>query len=430
MIGQMIISGFVGSTAPDSLLEDLSQRNLGGVIVMTGNGNLVSPSQIQQLTAQLRGAAQTPPFIAVDQEGGFVARLNGSNGFAPTLSAYTLGTVYASVDSTAKQAAMMAGWLSASGMNLNFAPVADVNVNPNSPAIGHYGRSFSADPSIVAAHCAAFIDAFRARGIITTLKHFPGHGSAGTDSHLTLPDITDTWTRAELIPYTDLLASDRVDIVMAGHLFNATIDSVYPSSISRATIQGLLRDSLGYQGVVITDDLYNMAAITDNFGFFEAAEHAVNAGVDILLYVSNTLNSGSLCRQLVDTLAACVERGAIPRSRVEESYARIMTLKARYQVTGVPRLPAHARPDGFALSSYPNPFNPSTTIRISLATAAPVSVRIYDLLGREVATLLEGSLPAGTFETRWNAAGMAGGVYLCRVLSGGEARTLRLVLLR
>ncbi len=430
MLGQMIMSGFVGTTAPDSLLEDLGSRNLGGVIVMTGNGNLVSPTQIQQLTAQLRGAAHTPPFIAVDQEGGFVARLNGSNGFAPTLSAYTLGTVYASVDSTAKQAALMAGWLSTSGMNVNFAPVADVNVNPNSPAIGHYGRSFSADPRTVADHCAAFIDAFHAHGIVTSLKHFPGHGSAGTDSHLTLPDITDTWSPAELIPYTTLLGSNRIDMVMAGHLFNASIDSVYPSSISHATIQGLLRDSLGYQGVVITDDLYNMAAITDNFGFFEAAEHAVNAGVDILLYVSNTYNGGSLCRQLVDTLAACVERGTIPRSRIEESYARILSLKARYQITGVPRLLTHARPAGFDLSSYPNPFNPSTTIRLSVASFAPVSVRIYDLLGRVVATLLDGMLPAGVFETRWNASGMAAGVYLCRVQVGGEAHVVRLVLVK
>jgi beta-N-acetylhexosaminidase len=397
-IGQMIVVGLLGPTASDTLLADLSVRNLGGVILSGANGNLKNPLQIQQLTARIRAAAATPPFIATDQEGGVVARLNGSNGFAATVSAYTLGTTYASLDSTRKQTAMMAGWLATSGFNVDFAPVADVNVNPGSPAIGHYGRSFSASAVTVAQHDRVFMDECHAKGIMTALKHFPGHGSAGTDSHLSLPDITATWSAPELIPYTELVGAGAVDMVMVGHLFNAGIDSVYPSSLSRSTIQGLLRDSLGFSGVVITDDLYGMKAITDSYGFWDAAEKSINAGTDVLLYVSNTYNGSSLCRQLVDTLEARVLRGVIPETRINESFARVTALKARYPAT-----PAAVATDGrgtvpadFALlQNYPNPFNPATTITYRIAAAAHVTLTVYDVLGRAVAVPVNEPRSAG-----------------------------------
>ena len=432
-LGQMIIVGFVGQTVPDSVLADLSTQNLGGIVLSTGNGNLKSPTQIQQLIAQIKGEAQTPPFIAVDQEGGNVARLNSTNGFKSTYTAYQLGTTFASLDSTQAEAALMASWLTTCGFNVNFAPVADVDVNPTSPAIGYYGRSFSADPLIVAAHDKMFIDQFHAANIVTTLKHFPGHGSAGTDSHLTLPDITNTWTSAELIPYQELLKTNSVDMVMVGHLYDANIDSVYPTSLSHATIQRLLRDSLNYNGVVITDDLYNMKAITDNYGFYDAAQLSINAGTDILLYVYNLENNASLCRQLIDSLESKVHRGLIPEARIDESYNRILQLKARYTIiTGVSRSLASMStiPLGFGLVNYPNPFNPSTTIRVSLPETQKVSVRIYDLLGKEVATLYEGVLMAGNHDMRWNAGSLAGGVYFCRLQGERTIVTAKLLLIK
>lgn len=431
-LGQMILVGFVGQTMPDSLLADLSTRNLGGIILSTGNGNLKSPTQIQQLTAQIRDIAQTPPFVAVDQEGGNVARLNASDGFASTYTAYQLGTTFGSVDSTRVQASLMASWVKTCGFNLNFAPVADVDVNPLSPAIGYYGRSFSADPATVAVHDQVFVDAFHAQNIVTTLKHFPGHGSAGTDSHLTLPDITTTWSTAELTPYRELIKTNSIDMVMVGHLFNSTIDSVYPATLSHATVQGLLRDSLHYAGVVITDDLYNMKAITNNFGFWDAAEHSINAGVDILLYVSNTLDSASLCRKLIDTLESKVRRGLIAQARIDEAYSRILQLKNRYTITGVsaPLASTHKIPRSYELSNYPNPFNPSTTIHFSLPAAEDVAVKVYDMLGREVETLFAGTLTAGTHEMRWNAGMRAGGVYFCRLQTERSVLTTKLLFIK
>ena len=329
-LGQMIIVGFVGESAPEGVLEDLSTRNLGGIVFDAANGNLKSPAQIQRAIDQIRNGAETPPFIAIDQEGGTVGRLNGSNGFASTPTAHELGTIVGSLDSTRKQASLMASWLRSCGFNVNLAPVSDVDVNPESPIIGNRGRSFSADPARVAAYDQVFVNEFHALNIITALKHFPGHGSAGTDSHLTLPDITHTWSASELTPYRELLKTNSIDMVMVGHLFNASLDSVYPSSLSRATVQGLLRDSLQYNGVTITDDLFGMKAITANFGYWDAAEYAINAGVDILMYAFNVLNNESLCRQLIDTLLSKVKAGLIAETRIDEAYNRILRLKKKY----------------------------------------------------------------------------------------------------
>jgi len=329
-LGQLIILGFKGQFVPDRILEDLATRNLGGIVLTTANENLGSPAQIQKVLRQIREVSKTPPFLAIDQEGGKVARLNATNGFSSTSSAYHLGTTAGSLDATRAQAGLMASWLQSCGFNMNLAPVADVNVNPLSPTIGLPQRSYSVDPLSVAAHDRAFIEEFHKRKIITVLKHFPGHGSAGTDSHVTLPDITTSWTDTELIPYRELLNGGCVDMVMIGHLYNAALDDTFPSSLSRATIQGLLRDSLGFRGVAITDDLHNMMAITANFGYWDAAEHAINAGVDILLYGSNEADSFPLCSQLINVLESKVRHGIIAESRIDEAYNRIQQLKNRY----------------------------------------------------------------------------------------------------
>jgi beta-N-acetylhexosaminidase len=437
-IAQMFILGFSGTTISDTIRTDLAERNLGGVIFM--GPNCSSPVQIQNLTAAVRSSARTVPFIAVDEEGGLVARLNGNNGFAPTVSEFQLGTLWHSVDSTAHQAAMMSGWLKSGGFTTDFAPVADVNVNPSSPAIGALNRSFSSSPQTVALHSKAFIDQFHARGIMTTLKHFPGHGSATTDSHQQLPDITSTWADSELIPYRSLIGSHSVDMVMVGHLYNAHIDSLFPTSLSLRTITGLLRDTLGYQGVVITDDLYNMKAITDLYGREEAASLSINAGTDILLYVSNLMADGtSLLRHMIDTIEAMVQSGAIPMTRIDESYQRVQALKARYLLNGVgPTAPTAAfLPRRASLGNYPNPFNPSTVLRFDLPQKSLVRLAVYTTLGQLVATLSDGVAEAGTHETRFEGNDRATGVYLARLVvrpldgRGGETTvTTKLLLIR
>ena len=198
-----------------------------------------------------------------------------------------MGAYFDSEDSTRMQAEKMAQWLYATGINNNLAPVVDLDINPLSPAIGYYERSFSMDPVVVIDHAQWFISEFSNYNIITTLKHFPGHGSAEEDSHLGFTDITDTWTDKELLPYRHLIVNDYDDIIMVGHLYNAHIDSVYPASLSFKTIQGLLRDSLGFNGVVVSDEML-MGAITNNYSFDEAIELAINAGTDMLLYRYNT----------------------------------------------------------------------------------------------------------------------------------------------
>jgi beta-N-acetylhexosaminidase len=429
-IGQMIILGFNGTTLDDSLRVDLAERNLGGVIFL--GGNCTSLLQIQQLTASIRSAAMTLPLIAIDEEGGNVARLKRSNGFASTYTAYTLGSVFQSLDSTAAQAALMASWLSECGINVNFAPVVDVDVNPSSPAIGAYGRSFSPIPSVVAAHAERFIDEFHAQHIITTLKHFPGHGSAATDSHFNLPDITTTWADSELIPYRNLFAAHKVDIVMVGHLFNAKIDSLYPSSLSYNAITGLLRDSLGYNGAVITDDLYNMEAITANFDFSTTVQHAINGGDDMLLYILNIdqVSHASLCEKIIDTVEAMVNRGAIAESRIDDAYNHIQQLKNAYLPMEVATHHGGTIPLGLALSNYPNPFNPTTHLRFSIAGFGFVTLKVFDVLGREIETLVSENVKAGQYDIPWNAAAYPSGVYFCVLQSGNQMRTAKLLLVK
>jgi beta-N-acetylhexosaminidase len=315
-IGQMLGTGI---SDKDSIYFDIERRNLGGVILF--GWDIDDPQQLIDLTSDLQSYAEIPLFIATDQEGGIVARLDETNGFEKTYTAYQLGTIFYSEDSTRKQARKMAQWLYTTGINNNLAPVVDLNVNPASPAIGYYQRSFSEDPPTVIDHAQWFISEFANYNIIMTLKHFPGHGSAEEDSHLGFTDITDTWTDAELIPYRHLLNNGYNDMIMVGHLYNAHIDSVYPASLSRKTIQGLLRDSLGYNGVVVSDEMF-MGAITNNYDFDEAIELAINAGTDMLLYRFCRYN-GSLTKEFIDVVKQKVVTGNISESRIDESYARI-----------------------------------------------------------------------------------------------------------
>ena len=180
-IGQMIIVTFTGDSLEkrtaslDTLKNDLADGLIGGVTYYTWSNNLKNPAQITRLLGQLQQNAKVPLLIATDQEGGNVARLSASNGFNSSKTAYQLGTVINKEDSTRAQASMMAGWLRQSGINTDYAPDADVNVNPLSPAIGALGQLFSSKPDSVAAHVGWFIDEMHKKNIISTLKHFPGH---------------------------------------------------------------------------------------------------------------------------------------------------------------------------------------------------------------------------------------------------------------
>jgi len=434
-LGQMVMVTVTGdsleesSASMDTLRSDLSENLIGGIIMFTWSGNLKSPEQIAHFTGELQKRAAVPLLLAIDQEGGSVARLSASNGFAATPSAYDLGTVLNQEGTTRANAVTMAGWFAQTGLTMNLAPVVDLNVSPTSPAIGALKRSFSADPAIVVQHAGWFIDEFRKQGILTAVKHFPGHGSAASDSHLGFTDITTTWSSAELQPYTQLMAAHAVDAIMTGHLYNADIDSLYPATLSHATITELLRNQLGYAGVVISDEM-SMKAISSYYGLDEAMVLAVKAGVDILLYNRNRDTSGnSLARRVVDVLEQSVRDGVIPESRIDASYARIMNLKGIVPTT-VASVASTEVPRDVMLTNYPNPFNPVTTFQYWNPVDGQVVLRIVDLLGRTVSTVAEEHQRAGLHSVRFDGGRLASGVYICRLETGAGSAVRRVILLR
>ena len=434
-IGQMLMVSFTNfGAAKDTLMADIAQRNLGGVLYF--QNHISSPAQIQALSAELQDFAGTPLFLAVDQEGGRVARLNASNGFTSTASAaFTGDGVLRDVNRTRSQAFTMAGWLRDSGINVNLAPVVDVNIDPNSPAIARLERAYSRNEFTVAQHAIAFMEAHDEQGIVTSTKHFPGHGSAVADSHFGFTDITNTWQERELTPYEVIFEQFMPDMVMTGHLFHHDIDPDYPASISYKAVTELLRGELGYTGVVISDELF-MQAITDNFTFDEALVLAVNSGTDILLFNRNLCTSHcgsdepvSLVRYAIELIAAKVDEGVIPATRIDESYARIMELKNR-RLTPTSLADAGSLPVSVELAqNFPNPFNPTTTIRWEMPDAGAVQLVVYNMLGQEVARLADEQLGAGVHQRVFNAAGLSSGVYVYRLTANGvtQSRTMTLV---
>ena len=230
MAAQMLMVGFRGTEAgPESpIVRHIKAGSVGNVILFSrdqtnGAGadrNIRSPEQLRALTAALKAAAPAdmPVWVGLDQEGGRVQRLRPGMGFAEDYpSARTLG-VSDDIALTRLTAERMGRELAELGIDVDFAPVADVNVNPESPAIGALGRSFSADPEAVARHAATFSEGLRAAGVIPCLKHFPGHGSADADTHIGAADVTQTWREEELIPYRRAVASGWRGMIMTSHI--------------------------------------------------------------------------------------------------------------------------------------------------------------------------------------------------------------------
>lgn len=336
-IAQLLMVGFRGTSlaAGNHIIEDIQERNLGGVVIFDydveskGVRNVVSPEQVKKLAHDLQALRPEKLLIAIDQEGGKVNRLKSKYGFENfRASAQHLGTLD-NLDSTRYWADLTASTLNELGFNLNFAPVVDVNVNPKSPAIGAKERSFSADPNMVSKHAKASIEAHKANGILTCLKHFPGHGNASSDSHAGFTDITETWSEQELEPYKNLIASNTAQMIMTAHIFNSQLDDKVPATLSSPIITGLLREKLGWKGVVISDDMH-MGAITENYGLEDAIEKALNAGVDILVFANNNgrFYSENAVSEAITIIKKLIAENRISEARIDESLARIAELKA------------------------------------------------------------------------------------------------------
>ena len=334
-IAQMIVVGFRGRTPDEArpTLDQVTHLGLGGVVLFSvdqptgGPRNVQSPEQLAALVGALQSAAGLAPLlVAIDQEGGRVARLGPANGFpAPPRSAAELGRLD-DLAVTRAESRAAAEVLAAGGITLNLAPVVDLAVNPDNPIIAGLGRSFGVDPMKVAAQAGAFIDGHHEIGLRCTLKHFPGHGSSMGDTHLGVVDVTATWTETELEPFATLIGDGRADAVLTAHVFNSRLDADHPATLSRATVTGILREQLGWDGAVLSDDM-QMGAIRDAYGYEEAVALAIEAGIDLLVVANQIVYEAGVAARTIDVVEGLVRSGRISESRIDESWRRISALK-------------------------------------------------------------------------------------------------------
>jgi beta-N-acetylhexosaminidase len=317
-VGQLVFPWLLGDYAAldgeslDATIRAVDSLEVGGIIVSIG-----SPLDVAAKLNLLQRRSRLPLLIAADFEFGTGMRLQGGTAFPPLmgigasgreLDAYELGRI------TALEA-------HAVGIHLTFSPVADVNNNPGNPIINT--RSFGEDPAAVARLVAAYVQGAREHGLFTTAKHFPGHGDTGVDSHISVPVAPGCWDRLdtlEMVPFRAAIAAG-VTAVMTAHVALPCLDSAdpVPATLSAAATQGLLRDSLGFEGLVVTDALV-MGAIVERFGAAESAVRAFLAGSDLLLMPADP-------RAAVDAMVAAVGSGRISRERLAESVRRVLDLK-------------------------------------------------------------------------------------------------------
>ena len=333
-VGQMLMVGFHGTLAPkeSQICKDIAHYNLGAVILFDYNPvdknkpkNIATKTQLASLTKELQACSSDGKLlIAVDQEGGKVQRLKSKYGFYGKFpkASDVIKMDQSKIKETYRQ---MSQELKSVGINYDLAPVVDLDINMKNHVIHGLGRSFGKDPKVVADYASTFIDAMHSNGVLTSIKHFPGHGSSVGDTHKGFVDVTNLWKKVELEPYR--LLKDKADTVMVAHVFNKNIDAKYPASLSYKTVTKMLRWKLGYHGVVITDDL-QMGAISNKYGLKNTLKLAINAGDDILL-IGNQLDPKKTVstKKLVDTIMTLVQSGEVTEESINKAYKRIQGLK-------------------------------------------------------------------------------------------------------
>lgn len=307
----------------DAVISRIEEYPVGGIALFSRN--ITSAEQLPMFISDMQSSSKYPLFIAVDEEGGRVARIANSD-FFNVASYKSMEDIGKSGDaSKAEEVGRQIGsYLKELGFNLDFAPVADTNTNPQNIVIGD--RSYGSDPALVARMVSAQLDGMHDSGIMGTLKHFPGHGDTKDDTHSGYVSIEKTWDElkeCELVPF--ITALPKADMVMVSHItaVNVTSDKL-PTSMSETMITGKLRNELGYDGVIITDAMA-MGAVADNYTSAEAAVTAVKAGVDIVLMPQN-LN------EAFNGVMNAVTDGEISMERLDESVLRILKMKAKYKL--------------------------------------------------------------------------------------------------
>lgn len=340
-IGQLFLIGFHGDIVDQThpICRDIQDHNLGGVILFDrllsrglDHNNIISASQLRKLTSTLQSFADTPLFICVDQEGGSVCRLKKERGFPDTISARELG-IQDDLSLTASHAEKTAQMLASVGINFNFAPVVDVNINSDNPVIGKLGRSFSSEPRKVARHARTWINAHRQHNVLSCLKHFPGHGSSQDDSHHGFVSITDTWQEIELSPFQELIKNDFADAIMTGHLFHRNLDDTRPATLSPLLINGILRKKLHFNGLVTSDDL-QMKSISNHYSLQEAVCMALSAGVDMIIIGNNLIFDDNVLPKLIKTIMKAVKDNRLPVERILEALDHVQTAKRKIKLLG------------------------------------------------------------------------------------------------
>lgn len=340
-IGQMLIMGFHGCDINEqsNVAQWLSGDGLGGVLLFdidlvtgTYGKNLKNPSQIKQLVSQLnhfssseaRANEQVALLIAIDYEGGSVDRLARLESCMPTLSARDLTQL--SEAELNEELTQMAFTLKSLGFNLNFAPVVDLHLQDHQGIIGALGRSFSQDPEVVIRMAQSFVNVFSRYGIVCSYKHFPGHGSAVGDTHSGFVDVTDTYKSDELEPYYQLAKdSSKPVMIMTAHVVNRHLDDQgLPATLSKKMLDGLLRTTMEYDGVIVSDDL-QMQAISDHYSLEESLCLTINAGADMMIF-ANQLGSNT-APEIIDCIEQLVLQQRIDPLRIDDAYRRVMRLK-------------------------------------------------------------------------------------------------------
>ena len=319
-ISQMIMMGFNGDNLESRDFKYILKNidSISGVILF--KKNIQDVKELNKMTTALKEASTIPPFIAIDNEGGKVLRFD----FLDVKSSAQISKMQP--EEAKKEYVKLAQGNYEAGINLNFAPVVDLAINKDS-IIVKKERSFSSDYKIVAKYAKIMIDEHAKYGIITSLKHFPGHGSVKGDTHLGFVDSTKVFKTDELMPYYLLKDNNKTTMVMASHIFNEKIDNEYPASLSKKTINDLLKEKIGFKGVVISDD-YDMGAIRDNYSLDKIVTLAINSGVDILLF-SNNLNyyDRNIYKKIRKIIKREIKLGNIKEEDIDKSYQKIMELK-------------------------------------------------------------------------------------------------------
>lgn len=320
-VGQTIIVGFNGDSVESpgfkKVLRQLKKGEISGIIIF--KKNIKSKDELTKMIAKAKSVSKITPIISIDNEGGYVQRYD----FEQYPSARAITNL--DMNDVIKEYSKMAKLESELGINLNFAPVVDLEINENS-IIAKKERSFSHNPRVVSEYAKIFINEHTKRNIATSIKHFPGHGSVMGDTHLGFVDSTNTFQDYELEPYRSLRAISPINTVMVSHIFNSNFDNVYPASLSERTIN-MLRNDIGFEGVIVSDD-YDMGAIRKRYCLKNIITLYINSGIDLAIF-SNNLGyyDANIPKKIRKIVKKGIASGEIDPMKLDNAYNKVLRFK-------------------------------------------------------------------------------------------------------